>query len=126
MGPEFGGMGGFGGPPMWWVIGAGFVTVCAVLIIGTVVVRGVSTWSKNNASPIETVPARIVAKRAHVSGGSGDSSSTTRYYATFERADSGERVELQVPTRLFGLLVESDHGTLTYQGTRFHGFERQM
>lgn len=126
MGPEFGGMGGFGGPPVWWVFAAGLVTVAVVLIFGTVIFRGVSVWAKNNASPVKTVFARVVAKRGHVSGGGGETSASTWYYVTFEREQDGERVELQVPARLYGLLVESDRGTLTYQGTRFQGFERQI
>ena len=48
---------------------------------------------------------------------------STTYYATFQVA-SGDRMEFQVPRREYGFLVEGDRGRLTFQGTRFLGFER--
>ena len=47
----------------------------------------------------------------------------TYYYVTFE-VDSGDRMELGVEDAEYGLLVEGDRGRLTFQGTRFLGFER--
>jgi hypothetical protein len=47
----------------------------------------------------------------------------TAYFATFE-LESGERLEFVLSGRAYGLLAEGDSGTLTYQGTRYHGFER--
>ena len=37
---------------------------------------------------------------------------------------AGDRMELEVPDMEYGLLVEGDRGRLTFQGTRFLGFER--
>ena len=65
-----------------------------------------------------TAPAQVVAKRTHVWG----DHSRTDYYATFQFA-SGDRLELEVPHDRFGYLVEGDNGSLTFQGTRFLGFE---
>jgi hypothetical protein len=65
----------------------------------------------------------VVAKRGHVSGGSGDSSSSTSYYVTFE-VRGGERHELQLTGPQFGTLVEGDRGQLSMQGTRYKGFNR--
>ncbi|MFE5319461.1 DUF2500 domain-containing protein [Paenibacillus sp. NPDC056579] len=114
---------GFGPPPIFsFMFG-----LVSFLIIGTivfVVVRGLTTWTRNNAADVVSVPARIVSKRTNVSGGSGDTSATTTYYITFEFADK-ERIELQVRGNMYGLLVEGDEGTLVYQGTRFHEFQRQ-
>ena len=47
----------------------------------------------------------------------------TRYYATFE-VESGSRIELAVRGEEYGMLAEGDRGRLTFQGTRYQGFER--
>lgn len=49
--------------------------------------------------------------------------SSTRYYATFQ-VESGDRMELAVSGPEYGMLAEGDRGTLTFQGTRYLGFER--
>lgn len=118
----FGGPPGFGPPPLFQFA----FTAIIVIIIGVfvfIVGRGLLTWSRNNAADRLTRPALIVAKRTKVWGGSGQSSASTSYYMTFEFED-GERLELGLNGNEFGLLVEGDHGTLTYQGTRFIGFTR--
>ena len=40
------------------------------------------------------------------------------------QVESGDRMELTVSGSDYGYLVEGDHGKLTFQGTRFLGFER--
>ena len=104
-----------------------------ILVIGTfivVAVKGIGQWNKNNHSPRLTVPATIVAKRANVShhrhGGVNDHHhhTSTSYYVTFQ-VESGDRMELHVAGTEYGLLVEGDSGKLTFQGTRYLGFERQ-
>lgn len=99
-----------------------------VLVIGTfiiLIIKSLMTWSSNNASPIQSRNCKVVAKRMHVSGGSGDSSASTSYYATFEFEDRS-RLELRVGREQFGYIVEGDQGTLTYQGTRFKEFSRPL
>jgi len=90
-------------------------------------VRIIGEWHHNNNSPRLTVPAKIVAKRTNVSrhqnaSGHGHHTSTT-YYVTFE-FESTDRLELQVRGNEYGLLVEGDFGKLSFQGTRYLGFER--
>jgi hypothetical protein len=51
-------------------------------------------------------------------------SSSSAYFVTFE-ADTGDRLELGVPDKEYGVLVEGDTGKLTFQGTRYKGFERE-
>jgi len=101
------------------------------LVIGVFVfvfVKGMGEWLKNNNSPRLTVPVRVVDKRGHSSGGYNHTththSSHTSYYVTFE-VESGDRMELRVPSSEFGLIVVGDEGTLSFQGTRFLGFERK-
>ena len=91
------------------------------VVIGLVLFKVISQWNKNNHSPRLTVAATVVAKRSHTTH--SDDSSHTRYYATFQ-FESGDRLELHVPHSQFGYLVEGDRGALTFQGTRFLGFER--
>ena len=45
-------------------------------------------------------------------------------YATFQ-VESGDRMELSMTGTEYGLLAEGDRGKLTFQGTRYLGFERQ-
>ena len=39
--------------------------------------------------------------------------------------ESGDRMELSVTGREYGMLSEGDAGRLSFQGTRYLGFERQ-
>ena len=104
-----------------------FLLALGVIVAG--LVRNLSQWNKNNHSPRLTVPATVVAKRAdvsrhhHHSGGGVHTTSSTTYYVTFQVA-SGDRMELQMSGREYGLLAEGDQGRLTFQGTRYLSFER--
>ncbi len=119
----------FGGFDLFGIL----FTLMFLLIFGTflvTVIRGIRQWNKNNHSPKLTVPATIVAKRANVSrhrhgGANGHHhySTSTTYYVTFQ-VDSGDRMELPMTGAEFGLLVEGDRGELTFQGTRYLGFQR--
>ena len=112
-----------------------FIAV-AFIIIATIV-RGIGTWNKNNQSPRLTVHAVIVSKRMNVShhthANAGDvsgahgyhSTSSTSYYVTFQVA-SGDRMELSVSGPEYGMLAEGDEGELSFQGTRYLGFERKI
>lgn len=104
------------------------------LIIGTfiaIIVKGISTWNKNNNSPRLTVTAKIVSKRTNISHHSHANAGThgygiavsTQYYVTFQ-VDSGDRMELSVTGSEYGMLAEGDIGKLSFQGTRYLSFER--
>lgn len=107
-----------------------FLLVAGVFVMTAV--RGISQWNKNNHSPRLTVPATVVAKRTNVShhhhghtgGGVHHTTHSTTYYVTFQ-VESGDRMELHMTGQEFGLLVEGDRGMLSFQGTRYLGFERQ-
>jgi hypothetical protein len=58
------------------------------------------------------------------SGGAGDAPASTSYYVTFQ-FDNGDRTELHLSGKEYGMLAENDLGILTFQGTRFHTFERR-
>ena len=101
-----------------------FVLILGVFVM--ILVRGIREWDKNNHSPRLTVPAQVVSRRTHVSrhGANGHRHTSTSYYITFQ-VDSGDRMELRVDGREYGMLVEGDRGDLSFQGTRYLGFERQ-
>lgn len=69
----------------------------------------------------------VVAKRTNVSRHHTDNTMShtfTTYYATFQ-VESGDRMELEVDGSDYGMLVEGDTGKLSFQGTRYLGFERK-
>lgn len=78
-------------------------------------------WIKNQRSPKLTVYAKIVAKRKDTD--IRDGHSFTWHFITFE-FESGERKEFFVGGRTYGMSVEGDCGNLSFQGSRYLGFER--
>ena len=105
-------------------------TVMFVLVLGVIIVtlvRNVSQWHKNNNFLCLFVLFTVVSKRMEVTrhhdANSHMSHSSTLYYATFQ-VESGDRMELSIPERDYGYLVEGDRGSLTFQGTRFLSFNR--
>lgn len=108
-------------------------TIIFVLAIGMfaiAAIKGIGEWNKNNHSPQLTVPATVVAKRTDVShhrhGGVNDHHhhhTSTSYYITFQ-VESGDRMEFYVEGTEYGMLIEGDTGKLSFQGTRYLGFER--
>ena len=108
-------------------------TLMFLLVAGTIlvnIVKGIGQWNKNNHAPRLTVSATVAAKRTNVShhrhgGRNGHSHrhTSTSYYVTFQ-VESGDRMELHVAGTEYGMLIEGDNGKLTFQGTRYLGFER--
>ncbi len=91
--------------------------------------NSINTWHTNNHSLRLTVEATVVSKRTQTDyhhqnmNNTATFSSTTYYYVTFEVA-SGDRMEFSVKGKEYGMLAEGDKGNLTFQGTRYLGFER--
>jgi len=113
------------------IVVIGFIVVIGSFIV--MAVRGAAQWNRNNQSPRLTVEAELVSRRTEVStfhhGGHNGTdmchtSSSTTYYVTFQ-VDSGDRMEFSVSGQEYGLLAEGDRGKLTFQGTRYLGFERE-
>lgn len=110
-----------------------FFSVFGIFIFA--VMKGIAQWNKNNHSPRLTVSATVVAKRTSVSNhhhtNAGDmtgahgyhTTTSTTYYVTFQ-VESGDRMELCVSGSEYGMLAEGDCGKLSFQGTRYLGFER--
>lgn len=117
-----------------------FIGIIFVIVIGSIlfsVFKGVGQWRKNEQSPKLSVPVKVKSKRADVSRRSNvhhyqqenhqhySSSSHTSYFVTFE-FESGDRSEFHVSGNEYGLQCEDDIGMLTFQGTRYLGFERKI
>lgn len=126
----------------YWLFESSFpiiFTLVFLLVSGTfvyVIISGLVRFFKNQASPQLVVLARVAAKRTETRSSPGHtyhhgtnhyhhshSHTFTRYFITFELEDN-KRIELQVTGRDYGLIAKEDKGRLTYQGTRFQGFDR--
>ena len=120
MGPSL----GFG----MFQIMSGLIFLLAIGIIVMNLVKGIGEWNNNNHSTRLTVPASVVAKRTDIhrrrGGAHGHRHTSTTYYVTFQ-VESGDRIELNVSGPEYGMLVEGDRGDLSFQGTRYLGFERK-
>ncbi len=129
-------MGGFGisgGADLVFRIFPVLFSIMFVLIVGMFIaalVRSAKREHKNNRSPRLTVEATVVSKRMQVGSNMHRSddmiqhNAYSKYYATFQFA-SGDRLELPVSGTEYGMLIEGDHGMLSFQGTRYLGFERK-
>ena len=105
------------------------------ILIASVVVKGVAQWSKNNNSPRLTVACVIVDKRTETmmqqmpvagdaSGAHGYHTTTdTTHFVTFQ-VESGDKIEFTVSGSEYAQLAEGEQGKLTFQGTRYLGFEK--
>ena len=106
-----------------------FVLVFGIIIFS--IIKGIGQWSNNNKQPVLSVKAKVVTKRTQTSSSSSMNdnqpmhSSSTFYHVTFE-VESGDRMELQISGSEYGLLAEGDVGKLTFQGTRYKNFEREI
>ncbi|MBD1918076.1 MULTISPECIES: DUF2500 domain-containing protein [Cyanophyceae] len=108
-----------------------FIGIIAIIVVGAIVftiIKAIVKWQHNNTQPILSVASQVVAKRTRVSGRVSPNrggKTSTYYYCTFED-ERGQRHEFRISGKEYGQLVEGDLGTLTYQGTRYRGFQRQM
>ena len=99
-----------------------FVFIFGMILL--MIVRGIGEWGKNNRSPRLDVSATVVSKRTHTIRNQNHAGSSS-YYVTFQ-VESGDRMELRMGGREYGLLAEGDKGKLHFQGTRYLGFDRSL
>lgn len=95
-----------------------------------VIVRAIKEWSYNNSQPQIPSDAIVVSKRQntshhHNAGNNMHSHTRTSYYITFEFSN-GERLELSVPSKEYGMIAEGDIGILISQGRRYISFDRKI
>lgn len=100
--------------------------VVFILVFGMIakgVFNSIAEKRYNDSQPVLTKDVKISGKRSEVSG-SKNTSVRTSYYATFEFVEDKNRLELEVEDEDYGLMAEGDSGKLTFQGRRYHKFER--
>lgn len=111
------------------------VAIVFIIILGILISRAIQAgkqWKRNNESPVLTVDAVVKSKRmdvcyhqnANLNQPGQMGYSRTFYYVTFE-VESGDRMEFSVNGTEYGVLAQDDTGKLTFQGTRYLGFDRK-
>lgn len=107
--------------------------VLFVLFIGIILTPVILRGIKNLRSPRLTVNAEIANKRIqkvrHVRKRHGTGTRVTHsnlYYITFQ-TENGSEIELWIRNRdkVYKALKIGDRGKLTYQGTKYLGFEKE-
>jgi len=95
------------------------------ILFFAVVAKNIAQWFKNENSPRLTVSARIVdmQRRTHHHHANGHHHHTHTYHVTFE-VESGDRMELKVSRNAYDMLAVGEKGKVSFQGTRYLGFER--
>ena len=105
-----------------YLFGIMFVTI--FILFASILLSHLGRKKKDDRSPRLTVPAQVISRRTEFRRNAGhDMPGFTYYYATFQ-VESGDRMELRMSGRDYGMLFEGDHGTLHFQGTRYLGFDR--
>lgn len=101
-----------------------FIVLWLVLFF-FIIAKNIGQYIENEKSPVLTVPATIVdmRTRSHHSHAGGHHHRRYSYHVTFE-LENGERKELRMLRYDYRELAVGDSGMLTYQGTRYKGFER--
>ena len=111
---------------MLWAIAAMAVVIVVVIAV-VILLAAVGTAgrrARGGSGPQREAEARVVDKRSQITGG-GESRADQLYFATFQFPD-GNRIELRVPVSEAGLLVVGDEGRLSWRGSDYVGFAREI
>lgn len=103
----------------------------AFALIAYAIIKSLAQWQRNNELPVLTVPATISDKRKRndttmmSTGPDGAMTPMTNvvFYLKFRLGD-GQELEFHVRHDKYREVEIGDGGVLTYQGTRFLGFEQ--
>jgi Protein of unknown function (DUF2500) len=86
--------------------------------------ENLAQWQSNNSKPVLSVDVQVlkirIENRGSVSSWSGHYTESF-YYCTF-KDKRGYRYSYQISK--YSQLTEGDLGMLTYQGSRYHGFQK--
>lgn len=113
----------------------GLIFLIAVAMIVVVVIKGVAQWHENNESPRLTVEARVVDKRKEmrheqhanagdITGAHGYHTTTSVLYHVTFQVESGDQMRFTVRGTEYEMLQEGMNGRLSFQGSRYLGFEK--
>lgn len=93
-----------------------------ISIVSLTLIKRSKFRNRNKKLPVVSSKATMISKRIQnvILNGHG----STVYFCTFELED-GNRIELLIDGREYGLLAEGDCGEVTYQGDRFISIDRK-
>lgn len=117
----------FGGPGLGFGLMFNLVPLLMIGFVGYFIYTLVKEKRYNQSQPRLAVKAEVVSKRQNISHNHNDnnmSTNSTSYYVTFE-FETRDRKEFRVRGDEYGMLVEGDTGTLSFQGNEYQGFKRQ-
>lgn len=103
------------------------ILAIGALVIGGIIytiVKNISRKPVSQAVPELTTAAAVVAKREQ-HGRSIHHPVSSQYFVTFQ-FPSKDRMEFQVSSQDYGILVEGDVGRLTFRGDQFLCFKREL
>lgn len=115
------------------VFALAFLLAASVIVV--VIIKNVSEWQKNNNSPRLAVEAVVVDRKKEVQhkqhANAGDATgahgyhmtTSVTYFVTFQ-VESGDQMKFTVNGNEYETLQEGMHGKLSFQGSRYIGFER--
>ena len=101
-----------------------FVVLFFILFFA-VVFKNIAQWFQNENAPRLAVSAKVVdmRRKTHHHHSNGHHHHTHTYHVTFE-VESGDRMELKVSRSEYDMLTVGDTGRVSFQGTRYLGFDR--
>lgn len=113
-----------------------FVFLIAVAVIAVALIKGVAQWHENNESPRLTVQARVVNKRkdihhehhanaGDITGAHGYHTTTSVVYFVTFQVESGDQMGFVVNSSEYEMLQEGTSGRVSFQGSRYLGFEKE-
>ena len=88
-----------------YLFGIMFVTI--FILFASILLSHLGRKKKDDRSPRLTVPAQVISRRTEF------------------RRNAGHDMEFSLTGPESGMLLEGDSGKLSFQGTRYLGFERQ-
>jgi hypothetical protein len=95
------------------------------IIFAFIVFKGISTYIKNENSPVISTKAQLIKKKRDMytnTDANGIMSTNETLILVFE-LDTGSELRFTVGGRIFRSIPEYEWGRLTFQGTRFLKFE---
>ena len=107
-----------------------FTSAAVFLVFMFVAVSIIRQWVQNNNSPRLTVEAAVVSRHTHTTQQpiAGDPTGAHGFHTitdcivTFQ-VESGDQMKFFVSGREYKMLAEGGRGRLSFQGTRYLGFE---
>lgn len=95
------------------------------IFIAFIVITGVSTYIKNENSPVISTKAQLIKKHRdiHTQTDANGVMMNNETLILIFRLDTGSELKFTVGGRVFRNAPEYEWGTLTFQGTRFLKFE---